>query len=698
MSEEKNVATNEVAMVGAGINGTPKIETDNWNNRLRSVTVKLEKLIPKVGGLISFLTGTFWPAKKATIWTLVSQQVTELVDRKILEQELRERAAEILALQSSLDQYAEAKLNEKRLFLHDALMQSEQLYIKFTLSANSIHLMPFAIITAQINLAVLRERYSHGAELYMEDSSEAWNKRLRERHEEYKKFFMKNYLAWCTWREKQITFKCGVTHDHSTQGDATGKVDDKLTGKTIAEYRAERCTIKDYFKTKCEGSKQRYYNERHAEMAGDLATTFLFNKYLPGSERNAPEIMEGLKTITMGPYFWEGSGSSNISKASIVDKPGPVTSLLIREYNSVDMMQVKYQDHDGNSVGNPKGGEPHDLKPVKNTHITGMNLGFAKSRAAAGYDVSIIISMEVFFSDGSTSGKLGNRAEWSEYFRNAVVDPSYALYGVQYNSGSGPGNSKGISLMILDFIHCSLLPAYDDTLEEKGCVKLDWLHVYGDPVFHKHDTIPDTYEQNSVRNLRGHKPLGPGEVDFWGIPSKSPNSIFTYDIIIKNETNESRNIVLGNDGKIGGNANDVNSGNQTAYGDRSTTIYPGTEKTIKAEMDRGSCIIHVHTQFTKRTIIFKSEVVNPGDKAPNEAVLITKTKCKPEQYKEVFKDSFWLSTVERYYSGTEMPASMDYVMEFSISNFEIDRVSATHWDGTHLESKVTLKIILRDNL
>jgi len=432
-------------------------------------------------------------------------------------------------------------------------------------------------------------------------------------------------------------------------------------------------------------------------MAGDLATTFLFNKYLPGSERKAPEIMEGLKTIALGPYFWEGSSSGHISKASIVDKPGPVTSLLIREHNSVDMMQIKYQDHDGNSVGNPKAGEPHDLKPVKNAHITGMNLGFAKSRAAAGYDVAIIISMEVFFSDGSTSGKLGNRAKWSEYFRNAVVDPGYALYGVQYNSGTGPGNSKGISLMNLDFIHYSLLPAYDDTLEEEGCVKLDWLHVYGDPVFHKYDTIPDTYEQNSIRNLRGHKPLGPGEVDFWGLPSKGSNPIFTYDIIIRNETGESRNIVLGNGGRIGGNAIDVNSGNQTAYGDRSTTIYPRSEKTIKVEPDR-DCIIHVHTQLHKRTVIFRSELVNPGNKAIDEAVLITKTECKPEQYKEVFKDSFWLSTVERYYSGPEMPAGMDYVMEFSINNFEIERVSVTHSDGTHLESKVVLKIILRDKL
>ena len=725
MTNEKNVATQDAAMASAVIKSTAQTKKDTWNNRLRSVTMQLEKLIPKVGGLVSFLTGICWPSRKASIWDLVIQQVTELVDRKILEQELRERAAEILALKSTLEMYSAAKLNEKGLFLHNALEDSEKLYQKFSTSANAIHMMPFAIITAEINLAVLRERYDHGIKLYREDNKVVWGKDLKEKHADYKKFFLNNYKKWCVWRESQITTRVWKSHKGDLLGGCYGEVKDLVTNKTIAYYYLSNCSGKDYFKLHCNASKLRYYNEKRAEMAGDLATTFLFNKYLPGSEKALPEVMEELKTIPMGPYFWEGVsvGVSFPNKAQIVDQPGHVRSLHIRTHNSMDVMQVKYSDHEGHVVGKPQTvGSSHDFILTKNTNINGLKLGFGGKHAAAGFDVSIIISMEVVFSNGTTSGKCGNLANWSEYFREAIADPSYALYGVQYAGGYGPGHTTGVTLLNLEFIHSSLLPAYNDELDEEGCIKLKWLHVYGENVFRQGSQIPEILDKNSIRKLKSDKLPGTYSIDFYGMPMQDVpgGSHFYYNVTIENKTDTARNIRLGNDRPMNGdNVINFKSGSPAAYGNRSITIEPGSTKTIKAAISYpgGECWVNIHTQikelndikdlpqnanideyFNIRTLHFKSEVYDPPRIGLNEGVLITKAACRPEEYKELFKDSVWWSQVNHYNPiDTEM-LDLDYVSEFSIDQFIINRVSATNTDGTHLESEITLKIILRDKL
>lgn len=63
----------------------------------------------------------------------------------------------------------------------------------------------------------------------------------------------------------------------------------------------------------------------------------------------------------------------------------------------------------------------------------------------------IMCRIEVLFSDGSSSGILGNRANWSGTDVDALVNSNYKLDCGAFRLGAGPSGTTGISVIKLEF-------------------------------------------------------------------------------------------------------------------------------------------------------------------------------------------------------------------------------------------------------
>ena len=86
--------------------------------------------------------------------------------------------------------------------------------------------------------------------------------------------------------------------------------------------------------------------------------------------------------------------------------PGKVAGILIREYNNIDGLQIKYTDHDGNFVGNPSGGAKHIHTQSNKKRLTAIGMGFNNQG---------LVELTLTDSDGKkeTTNTYGNRGHWT---------------------------------------------------------------------------------------------------------------------------------------------------------------------------------------------------------------------------------------------------------------------------------------------
>lgn len=425
------------------------IHADTWNNRIKSISEAAAKKIPYVGAIVSFAIGQLWPTDKADIFSLIKDQVQGLVDQAILNKEMEERKHEIEGLNDTMNQYVDAGNHEKGGFMTSMLTQLNIMHHKLTESTNSIHLIPLTITIANIHLTLLRERLSHGKEIYTEDNTTVWQKDLTKRYQDYHKFFLEIYPKWKTWRESKIEIKWYTDKNPTTVPPffywaAHGYAKDTFAEEQPIHYRDDFNSIETTFQGVCQAIKESWMNDAIAKIAASIATTFTLHRYIPGREDEPAIVDPNLETIWMGPYSLSILGNdSKVSYAvNVEDQPGELKQVYIREYNSIDGMQLIYTDHSGNFIGNPKGGEPHYLPTTQDKYVIGMKMRFSSG---------IICRLEVLFSDGSSSGMLGNRKNWSGTDVDAVVESNYKLVCGAYKTGAGPSATTGISVIKLGF-------------------------------------------------------------------------------------------------------------------------------------------------------------------------------------------------------------------------------------------------------
>ena len=116
--------------------------------------------------------------------------------------------------------------------------------------------------------------------------------------------------------------------------------------------------------------------------------TFYLENFIPGKECNPPKIDPNVQIVALGPFSVAtadgphprgdaGIGSSKPAE----DTPGVITSILVREYNSIDAMQLTYRDHVGPLVGNSRGGQPHTIQVRDKYNYCIRAFGFCKRGA-----------------------------------------------------------------------------------------------------------------------------------------------------------------------------------------------------------------------------------------------------------------------------------------------------------------------------
>jgi hypothetical protein len=75
------------------------------NNTARSIAIAVASKLPKVGGVLSFLMGQFWPTDEVSIWDQIKEQVEAMIDQKIAANNLAKLSKDLKGVQINLKNY-----------------------------------------------------------------------------------------------------------------------------------------------------------------------------------------------------------------------------------------------------------------------------------------------------------------------------------------------------------------------------------------------------------------------------------------------------------------------------------------------------------------------------------------------------------------------------------------------------------------
>lgn len=81
------------------------------NNTARTIAIAIAGKLPKVGGVLSFLMGYFWPTDEVSIWDQIKEQVEAMIDQKIAANNLAKLRKDLKGIQINLRNYQ--KLTDK---------------------------------------------------------------------------------------------------------------------------------------------------------------------------------------------------------------------------------------------------------------------------------------------------------------------------------------------------------------------------------------------------------------------------------------------------------------------------------------------------------------------------------------------------------------------------------------------------------
>ncbi|KAJ1162346.1 hypothetical protein NDU88_002814 [Pleurodeles waltl] len=417
---------------------------ETWNDRMKELVTGLVGLINvegiPVGKFISVLISFFWPSSAVNIWDLVKDQVEYMIDQKILAAEVNQMQNSLDGLRRTMQQYVEAKNNEKGALMGAIVASCNDLHSRLVHSNNAVHLIPLTVTLSYMHLANLKERLMHGKEIYDEDNTVVWKKDLKEEIETYQKDFEELYGKWQKWRSDSITvtldeYKSPTTIPPFFFYVFTGDVYDKVTGKNRNFYTMQSTVVSNptYFKEICDTVKTMLWNRANGAMLQTLVPTFFLDNFMPGSEDIPSKPHTSMQKASFGPFSYNIlEGNSDRSRtvyypSSDNSNENPVTQVNVREWNLIDGLRFFYKGTWGRFVGNPNGGLLHEIdtkgKLVHNIKISFNNGG--------------MVDIEIIRSDGTSSGRLGNRGGWSVTRVEAGDIDTYGLYNVKMTGNNG---------------------------------------------------------------------------------------------------------------------------------------------------------------------------------------------------------------------------------------------------------------------
>lgn len=416
------------------------------------MTQTLIGAIPKYGTLLTLVWQFLWPSPETgadDIWNKIKDKVSAMIDEKLLAYEFNERKTDIEGIMSNIIQYAAFKKGRKGksiecgVLLDNIIMALGRLQPKFTNSTNNIHIVRLTVTLATIHLAVLREHYIFGKDLFDENNSEQSLKNMERIFGLYKDHFEKVYPKWKEYRENLIKIDYGSKPVFGLALSCTyGTVKDtKVSDDEIASYNLTGSFSKDRFKPVCEAKKRCVFNDINGKFMADYALWFELERLIPGREKKQPKIDPELGTIEFGPYFEK----DYVAKVDFDDE-GVTKGIIVREYNSIDALQIIYRNHEGHFVGNPKGGEKHEIELKDNQRINGIQFGVTRPSG-------IVAAIAFGIADGENTGFLGNRGNWGLTYTDVCFIRKFDLVSMAAATGAGPSGSSAISQLSFRFRH-----------------------------------------------------------------------------------------------------------------------------------------------------------------------------------------------------------------------------------------------------
>lgn len=440
------------------------VPANDWNNRLKDFISGLAGLVPKIGGILKLLLQTFWPTSYDDIWKLMEKAITDLVhkivDAEILKHELAERESELKGLQDSMSQYLVAQNHEKGSLMSAMLVISNTLFEELDGSLNDVHLLPLAITHAYQHLSLLKERLLYGKDMYEEDNTPIWKKELDDYIQKYRDYFVRKNKKWNQWRSDQIQ------EDYYTKRpgpvsplDSYCHITDLLTEKEW-QYYAKLHDNPGVLEPGVKMLKHRVLSEMVAQMVQSVyLEVFELGRFVPGHENDPPVADKKLGVLSLGPFsVASADGKHNWTdflsfKGSMSnDKPGTITQVDVRAYNSIDGTQIHYKGHMGTFVGNRGGGALHKFPVADKAVVNFVHMGFAQG---------LLAEVQYKASDKTDTGKLGNKSGWHIRYAvtldtSVILDDTFVLQAINMQEGTGSNNTTGVANMLLTYYHASL--------------------------------------------------------------------------------------------------------------------------------------------------------------------------------------------------------------------------------------------------
>lgn len=441
------------------------IPAKDWNDRLKDFLSGLAGLVPEIGGILKLLIQQFWPTSETDIWKLMLQEITDLiyaiVDAEILKNELAERESELNGLKDSMEQYLNAGDHEKGSLLSAMLVSSNTLYEELDHSLNDVHFLPIAIVHAYQHLALLLERVKHGKEMYEEDDTKAWEAELEKYVKKYQDYFVRKKQKWDEWRNEQIKENFYTKRPGPISPlDSYCDINDNVSGKHW-QYFAESRSDPDCLKPGVDMLKQRVFSELNAALVKSVyLRVFELGNFIPGHEDDQPVAHQSAGILYLGPFSVASCDGYHNYKDFLTfdgvmssDKPGKITQVDVRAFNSIDGSQIHYRGHDGTFVGNQGGGAAHTFKIADEAVVNFVHMGFASG---------LLAEVQYKASDKTDSGMLGNASGWKMRYKvdmetSQLLDENFVLQGINMQAGDGPDPTTGVAVVLLTYYHKSLI-------------------------------------------------------------------------------------------------------------------------------------------------------------------------------------------------------------------------------------------------
>ncbi|AZI24171.1 hypothetical protein EA772_01970 [Pedobacter sp. G11] len=369
----------------------------SWESKARTVVISLASKAPYIGGAISYVIKSFWQEAKADIWAQVSENVSKMVDLKILEFEITRDGSELMAIKSDMVSYVVAKnKSEQAMQLNTLISRCTEMYFKLIKSNNKEKLIPFTVTFSLVHLAILKERVDSGEALYGE-FDEAWVIDLQRQIENYQSFFTEQIPALIEWRSSKIIYESVTTGKLIKDTDI--EVNDTFAKRSFKKsYRF--VDGKDYRKDELMKIKEGWMSFWIADFAQSYASFFYTNRLLPGLESAPPAIDPAFNRITIGPF---SPGSENelrpLRPANESQPSGKIKEIVYNFGDSLDSFQVNFESHDGQRATKIGGDKTKTIKVDPDKELVALRFYYLQPYSS----LAPLKSINFVYSDGSES-------------------------------------------------------------------------------------------------------------------------------------------------------------------------------------------------------------------------------------------------------------------------------------------------------